>query len=138
MQTINYRRVLLGGLLASLVLLVGEIAMIACLHTRLMAAREAAKLPTTVPNPILAITELLLSGLFVVWLYAAVRPRFGAGWVTAVRSGAAAWFAIVLLTTIHMVNDNFGMPAYLLIGIGVWMLPCLVAASLAGGWVYRE
>ncbi|HEY4379802.1 MAG TPA: hypothetical protein VGN01_05615 [Acidobacteriaceae bacterium] len=138
MQAINYRRVWLGGLLASLVLLVGEVAMIACLHTRLMAAREAAKLPTTAPNPVLGIAELLLTGAFLVWLYAAVRPRFGARWMTAIRSGVAAWFAIVMITTVHMVNDNFGMPVYLLVVVAVWMLPCVVAASLAGGWVYRE
>lgn len=138
MEPIHYRRVLLGGLLASVVLLVGEAAMIACLHLRLMAAREAAKLPMTPPNPVLGTAELLLTGVFVVWLYAAVRPRFGAGWRTAVRSGVGAWFGLVLLSTIHMVNDDFGIPTYLLIVIAAWMLPCVVAASLAGGWLYRE
>ena len=112
-RRLNYRRVALGGLLASAVLLVGEVALIGALRPRLMAARDAAKMPAVVPNPVLSIAELLLTGAFLMWLYAAMRPRFGAGPVTALRSGATAWFALGVIVTIHMVNDNFGLPAYL-------------------------
>jgi hypothetical protein len=138
MQTINYRRVALGGLLASVVLLAGEMALIGALHTTIMAARDAAKMPVSAPNPVLGLAELLLTGAFLMWLYAAMRPRFGAGPGTALRSGATAWFALGVIVTIHMVNDNFGLPVYLLIVIGAGMLPCFLAASVAGGWVYRE
>ena len=138
MQAINYRRVVLGGLLACVVLLAGEIAIIGSMHKVIMAARDAAKMPPSTPNPVLGVIELLLTGFFLIWLYAAMRPRFGAGAMTAVRSGAAAWFALGLIVTLHMVNDNFGLPAYLLVAIGAGMLPCFVAASLAGGWIYRE
>ena len=138
MQAINYRRVALGGLLACVVLFAGEMVMIGSMHKVIMAARDAARMPISTPNPALSILELLLTGFFLIWLYAAMRPRFGAGAWTAVRSGAAAWFCLGLIVTVHMVNDNFGLPAYLLIAIGAGMLPCFVAASVAGGWVYQE
>jgi len=37
-----------------------------------------------------------------------------------------------------MVNDNFGLPTYLILVLGAGMLPSLVAANLAGAWAYRE
>src|SRR5437588_6330846 len=105
MQKINHGRVALGGLLASAVLVVGEMALIGSLRARLLAARDAAKMPPVVMKPVLSLIELLLTGVFLIWLYVAMRPRFGAGPLTAVRSGTAAWFGLGLLGTLHMAND---------------------------------
>jgi hypothetical protein len=38
-----------------------------------------------------------LFGIFLVWLYAAIRPRYGAGPGTAVKAGLFAWVATGLL-----------------------------------------
>ncbi len=43
-------------------------------------------------------------GIAAVWLYAAIRPRYGAGAGTAVRAGLAAWFFSYLLMTVAMTN----------------------------------
>ena len=39
----------------------------------------------------------LAGGIAVIWIYAAIRPRFGAGMSTAVRAGLASWLSASLL-----------------------------------------
>src|SRR3989442_8580647 len=43
-----------------------------------------------------------VAGIFLVWLYAAIRPRFGAGPATPAKAGLAAWFLGGLLVTLFM------------------------------------
>jgi len=74
----------------------------------------------------------------VVWLYAAIRPRFGPGIGTAVRSGLAVWFCLGVIVTIHMISDNFGFHPAIIMLIAAGMLPALVLSSIAGAWAYRE
>jgi len=135
---INYGRIALGGLVASLSLLLGEVAVVASLSSRLMAARAATNLPPAEPQLLLSVIEIGLTGFLTVWVYAAIRPRFGAGPATAVRSALAVWTAAPLLTTIHMIYDGFGFPARLLLTLAVGLLPVFVFAGLVGAWVYRE
>jgi len=74
----------------------------------------------------------------VVWLYASIRPRYGAGRRTAIIAGLAVWFFASLLP----------FSAGLLIGMYSTSLPLfsihtiLVAveisvAALAGAWLYK-
>jgi hypothetical protein len=135
---INHLRTVLGGLLASVVLALGGTPLILWMRPAIMAAREAAHMPAVVQPGILNMVELLLTGFLVVWLYAAIRPRFGAGVVTAARSGLAMWACSVLTSTLHLINDNFGLPSSLLILIAIGILPVFVAAGIVGAWTYRE
>ncbi len=135
---INYRRLVLAGLLAAVVLLGCQVALIGSLSSTIMAARDAAHLPAFVPRPVLSILELLSTSYLIVWLYAAIRPRFGPGIGTAVRSGVAVWFCLGGIVTIHTISDNFGFPAGIVLLIAAGMLPAVVLASIAGAWAYRE
>ena len=38
-----------------------------------------------------------LIGIFIIWLYAAIRPRYGAGPETAIITGLAVWFICLLI-----------------------------------------
>src|SRR6478752_3742519 len=102
----NYKRLLLGAVTASVVLFVGEMAFILIMGKTLMAARSAAGLPDIAPNALLSICELLLTGTLLVWLYASIRTRYGPGILTALRAGVFGWLAVVLLSTIHMIGEN--------------------------------
>ena len=128
----------LGGLATSFGLLLGEGAVVASLSSRLLAARAATKLPPSEPQLLLSVVEIGLTGFLTVWVYAAIRPRFGAGPATAVRAALAVWTAAPLLTTIHMIYDGFGFPASLLLTLAVGLLPVFVLATLLGAWLYRE
>src|SRR3954470_6781639 len=122
----NYKRLGLGAIAASLTLFVGEVVFILIMGSSLMAARKAAGLPDIAPNPALSIFELLLTGTLLVWLYASIRTRFGPGVATAVRAGVVGWVAVVLLSTIHMIGENFGFAPSLLLLVAAVIFPVFV------------
>ncbi len=76
-------------------------------------------------------------GIFIVWLYAAIRPRYGAGPGTAVLAGLAAWFLVFLLHSIGEAPlDLFPLRLYVIITlVGALQMGL---AGVAGGWVYQE
>ena len=74
-------------------------------------------------------------GIAAVWLYAAIRPRYGAGAGTAVRAGVAVWFFTSLLAIIAM--RAMGLFAISVLAL-LWTLAECIAATLAGAWLYRE
>jgi hypothetical protein len=80
---------------------------------------------------------LLHSGILAVWLYSAIRPRYGAGAKTAVIAGLAVWIFGELPFSLTMAS--FGLfPTNLIVIDGLTYVVKLVAATLAGAWVYKE
>ena len=134
----NYVRLLIAAVVASIVLIIGQIAFVLVIGSRLMAARATAGLPPFVPQPLLSLLEVFLTGAFLVWLYAVMRSRFGSGVATALKAGLAGWFAVVGLSTLHVVTDNFGFPPSLLLTVAIIIMPVFVLATVAGAWIYRE
>ena len=99
MGQINMRKVILGGLVAGVVLNVMDTVMFGIvLKDKMAAALAAMNLPavTNAQIPWFVFLDFVV-GVFLVWLYAAMRPRFGAGPGTAAKVGVAGWFAGVLL-----------------------------------------
>ena len=76
-------------------------------------------------------------GIVAVWLYAAIRPRFGAGPGTAVRAGIATWLLFNLLPNIGLAAINLFPAKLVVVGMAVGIVE-LVLAALAGAWLYRE
>lgn len=76
-------------------------------------------------------------GLLCVWLYAAIRPRFGPGAATAARAGLAAWLLAWFLPSIAAGNMRL-LPATLLAVTGAWALAESLVVTVAGAWIYRE
>ena len=139
MSTINVGRVILGGLLAGVVVIVGEsILNLAVVAQTMNDALSARNLPPVGGGAIGGfVVGAFALGIVTVWLYAAIRPRFGPGARTAVIAGAAVWF----LAYAYMGNAWILMgvfPVRLTAVTTLWGLPEIVLASLAGGWVYKE
>jgi hypothetical protein len=138
MSRINWRRVLLGGLLAGVIINVFEIVWSGMvLGKQWQAAMNA--LGHELPSAALWIfpLEALGMGIAAVWLYAAVRPRFGAGPSTAVLSGLGFWVIGYALPTVGIGQTGL-FPARLLAITHLGGLVEIIAASVAGAWVYRE
>ena len=130
----NWTRVFLGGLLAGVVLFVlGYAAWAIYLEKPWSAATEA--LGHRYPSR--AIIFQLLVGILVVWLYSAIRPRYGAGPKTAVIAGVSFWIMSALFANVSL---GFGglFPASLLVLDGLTCLFLYVVATLAGAWIYKE
>jgi len=139
MAKINKGRVLQGGLLAGAVLNVCEFL----LDKLILSGQweEAMKALNLAPPCACAaygfVVLMFLVGIFTVWLYAAIRPRYGAGPKTAVCAGLAVW----------IIYDLLGFGSTLLIGLFpvklvlasvIWGLVEMILAALAGAWPYKE
>lgn len=134
----NYSRILLGGLVAGAVINVGEfilngVVLMEAMEAEL-AAMDAAFATWAMP---FYIAMAFLWGGAMVWLYAAVRPRFGPGWRTAVLVGVFFWVFVTVLPTFG--NMAMGITMEGLAGISlIWSLVELPAAAVVGAWLYQE
>ncbi len=81
----------------------------------------------------------LLLGLSIVWLYAAIRPRFGPGPRTAAIAAAAAWIIGYGIPILWIPGPETG--SWLQIGwpwAHAMSVVGLLAATMVGAWVYQE
>ena len=139
MGKINLRRVIVGGLLAGLVLNVGEsILYLLILDQQMEAAMMALNLPPVAGNAMGAFVVLAFAlGIAAVWVYAAIRTRFGPGIPTAVVAGVMVWFLAYLYPGASMMIMQI-FPTQLTAVSLLWGLVEVVLATIAGGWAYSE
>jgi hypothetical protein len=80
----------------------------------------------------------IVGGIVAVWLYAAIRPRFGAGLATAIRAGVVVWFLGTLLpnATFMYVGGLFSKHLALYTTLGG--LVEVVVGTIAGAALYKE
>ena len=135
MGKINLQKVLIGGLIAGVVLnVIDSLLFGVVLKDQMAAAMTALNRPpmTNAQVPWFVFLDFV-AGIYLVWLYAAIRPRFGAGPATAAKAGAAAWFLGGLLITLFMWPMHL-MPANtqittLVVGLIEWPLAGVVGAK---------
>ncbi len=139
MGKINWGRVILGGLLAGVVINLVEYVV----HGK-MLERDWNDAMTALHRPAIsgsAVAWFVLVGFLVgigmVWLYAAIRPRYGAGPRTAICAGIAVWFFVYLLYMIGSYPLHLWPTRLITIATVVGFFECAVA-GLAGGWAYKE
>jgi hypothetical protein len=140
-MAMNFGRIVSGGLLAGLVTnIIDGTGNVVLLGARWQSETEALKpglyAASGQSSMIGWITTDFLLGLVVVWLYAAMRPRFGPGPRTAMVAAAAVWF----VTHAYFASYIFlGFFSTGLIGQASFIgLVALFAGAWAGGKVYAE
>jgi hypothetical protein len=136
----NRVRVILGGLLAGVVINVVEyVTNGVVLKGAWGQAMTALGRPADISAGAIAMYNLwgFLLGIGAVWIYAAIRPRYGAGPGTAVRAGLVAWALAVFLANLS--NYPLGLfPTRLLVITSIVALFEVVVAAVVGAWVYKE
>ena len=139
MDQINLSRVIVGGLAAGLVINVGEFLLNGViLASQMAAAMTRLNLPPIGDSAIAMFVVMgFLLGIATVWLYAAIRPRYGIGAKTALCAGAAVWFLAYLYPSIGMGVMGLFSQDLIIIGL-VWGLVEVLAAAVAGAWLYHE
>lgn len=139
MKNINLGRVLIGGLLAGLILNIGEFLLndvILGTQMREFFARYR------IPDPggsfmIVAVTLTFVLGIVLVFVYALIRARLGPGVKTAVVAGLIMWFGIYIYT--GAINGIlFGIPLNVMLIAFVWGAIEYVVGAIAGAWAYKE
>ena len=79
----------------------------------------------------------LLKSLIAIWLYSAIRPRFGSGPRTAIIAGITVWSLVVPVPMIGLLPMGFLSPQFAATWSILALVP-IVAGTVAGAWVYRE
>lgn len=79
----------------------------------------------------------LIYGVVGVWIYAGIRPRFGAGPKTALLVGLSLW--IVSKLTVALDLTALGLvPERIVVGQAIGGLVAVVLAVSLGAWLYKE
>jgi hypothetical protein len=141
MGKINWIRVLLGGLIAGVVGIVFQFAVWVPLVGRSLSATLLAlghPMQETVGTTVLMVVLIFVMGILAIWLYAAIRPRYGAGPATAALAGVAAGAFMAVLPDIGWGLTLRLIPARVWVGDAVIGLVALVVMTVLGAWVYKE
>ena len=138
-DNINWARVFGGGLLAGLIINIGEfilnVPILGAEFEEVMASMN--KEPPGSGAIMIFVMTTFAIGIFAVWLYAAIRPRFGPGAKTAACAGLIVWGLGWLYPNISAMAMDF-FPMNLLLISTVWGLVEVTLATVAGAWLYKE
>ena len=139
MGKIHLGRVLLGGLVTGLLVNIGEtILNVAVAAQSMEEALRARNLPPVGGPAIGGFVILTFAlGIVTIWLYAAIRPRFGPGPRTAAIAALIVWFFsylhqgadLTLMGVIPAKITTFGL---------LWGCAEIVIATIVGAALYKE
>lgn len=140
MGKINMNRVVLGGLVAGIVAdVLGYLVDGVLLAPQWADGMKALGRPDFTANQWIGFNLIgLAAGIFAIWLYAAIRPRYGSGPRTAITAGVAVWAIGILLPNASLlgVSGFFAMNLTMLTTLGGVVE--VVAGTLAGAALYQE
>ncbi len=135
----NVAGIIKGGLLAGLVINLGETV----LNLFLVAdSWEGVQALIGFEQSAADIAVLVVMGFLIgiagVWLYAAARPRLGAGPASAFRVGLVVWFLAWFWQNVSLMTLGDLFPMELLLIGTMWTLVETPLAIMAGAWLYNE
>jgi pimeloyl-ACP methyl ester carboxylesterase len=139
MGRINLGRVLVGGLLAGVVINISEFLLNGVVFAEEFNDAMKAMNKPPIDNSMIVWFVLLGFGIgfMAVWLYAAMRPRMGAGPRTAACAGLVVWgLAYLYPNTFMGIMGLF--PTRIMAISSVWGLVEMIVAGIAGAWLYTE
>ncbi len=136
----NYGRIVVGAIVAAIFYFLAD----GFIHGKILgqeheaAITGAGKVVRHDPSSFAYFAAFDLGkGLVVVLLYAAARPRFGPGVMTAIWAGVISWLAIEVLPNLANMPFPFYDKSTYWKWIALEFVPMTVGAIL-GGWIYKE
>ena len=140
MGKINLGRVILGGIVAGIVMdILGYLVDGVLLAPRWADGMTSLGHSDFTTNQIIGFNILgLVAGIALIWLYAAIRPRYGAGSRTAIT--AAIWFWIIgdLIPNLGIMWVPHLFSHHLVAFTTAGNLIETIAGALAGAALYKE
>ena len=136
----NWKRVIAGGLIAGLIINIGELLLNGVvLASEWETFREQLGYDGsfTIVQMTTSVIITFLFGIALIWLYAAIRPRFGPGPKTAVIAGGALWIVAYVLFGASLWAAGMFTTRLMVFSI-IWGAVEAPGAALAGAWVYKE
>ena len=140
MGKINMGRVILGGIVAGIVSdILGSLVDGWLLAPRWAGAMASLGRPAFTTNQIVDFNLLgIVTGIALIWIYAAIRPRFGAGPATAVLAGIAVFIIGYLIPNLGFMWVQYLFPHHLTLYTTIGNFFETVAGALAGAALYKE
>jgi hypothetical protein len=141
-MAINTSRVILGGLAAGVVMnVIGFVVNGMLLGPKMSAEMEAvvpgisAKMMTPAGMGEEIVSQFVI-GTLIVFLYAAMRPRFGAGPRTAVFAALVPWICGLFFYSGWLLSGMMTSTTYAVVSIAA--LINVIIGGMVGAWLYRE
>jgi hypothetical protein len=140
MRKINVGRVILGGIVCGIVTdILGFLVDGLMLGPRWNAGMQALGRPELTSGQLVWFNLIgIVTGLFAIWLYAAIRPRFGPGVKTAICAGVAVWIIGALLPNFGFMYVDGLFSKHLTLYTTLGSLVEIVVATIAGAALYKE
>ena len=137
MARVNWSRIILCGLLTGIVWTVLSAISTWYLGADFNAAVGGNKiLAPSAGLVVFLLTVNLAGGIWAMWLYASLRPRYGAGAKTAVVTGFSWW---IVGTLADATWGSFGLvPVKSFLPLSGAALPEMIVATVIGAWLYIE
>lgn len=142
MEKINFKRVILGGLVMGVVFVIvelvveGLVGLFGVSEKDLLLQVNSTVTISGTRYHIVNLSYFFVFCVFAIWLYAALRPRFGAGPKTAIITSLVLLFT-GLLIAINFVNMGI-FPLKLTLLSLVFNLVELPTAIFFGASIYKE
>jgi hypothetical protein len=140
MNKINLGRVVVGGIVAGIVINIFE----GVLNGVVLANQWAAVMTGLGKSGTMSIKQIvafnvwgLVTGVLMVWLYASMRPRLGAGPKTAICAGLVIWATAYVLGSAAPVFLHLFPVGLITAGLAVGLVETMVA-GVAGAYFYKE
>lgn len=141
MGHINWTRVIIGGIVAAVILFIaGFIIHGAILGANWTAWQDAGHMPLALPHGeavVVWIIVSLITGLTGVWIYAGIRPRYGAGAKTALIAGLMVWLVGALVGALAEYALGNAPHSTVVVGAIGYLIADLIAI-VAGAYFYQE
>ena len=135
----NVAGIIKGGLLAGLVINLGETVLNVFLVAESWEGVQALiGFEQSGADIAVLVVMGFLIGIAGVWLYAAARPRLGAGPASAFRIGLVVWFFAWFWQNVSLMTLGDLFPMELLLISTVWTVVETPLALMAGAWLYSE
>lgn len=97
---------------------------------------DAVPRPLVTAGRIGSFTLNVVAGVWAVWLYAAIRPRYGVGPKSAAIAGFSWWLIATVAT--WQWKDIGLLKLSGLVGLIAASLPVLIAVTMVGAWLYAD
>jgi hypothetical protein len=140
MGKINIGRVVIAGLVAGIVSdLLGFLVDGVLLAPRWADGMQNLGHAAFPPSEWIAFNMLgHIGGIVTIWIYAGIRPRFGAGVGTAVRAGIVAWLLTNMIPNLSFMWVAQLFSRHLTVFTTAGGLVEIVVGTIAGAALYKE
>lgn len=140
--SLNTRRVIIGGLVAGIVIILlnilAQFVLVDSVQQEMSAGLpgSADTMTMSVAATAAGIVMKFIIGVILVWLYAAVRPRFGAGPRTAFYVAVCVWILGAIFFSDFLLLGMMSAFSYVILEVMQFL--SFLAATLVGAWIYTE